>query len=89
MFIGHFAIGMAAKKINSKPSLGTYFLAAQFLDLLWPTLLLAGMEKVEIVQEKTEGPPLNFIYYPFSHSLLMVLIWSLLFYIIYWLAKRK
>ncbi|MEP6595176.1 MAG: hypothetical protein ABJA71_04480 [Ginsengibacter sp.] len=89
MFIGHFAVGFAAKKVNNKPSLGTYFLAAQFLDLLWPTLLLAGVEKVEIIRGKTEGPPINFTYYPFSHSLLMVLVWSLLFYIIYWLAYKN
>ena len=89
MFIGHFAVGMAAKKINNEPSLGTYFLAAQFLDLLWPTLLLTGVEKVEIVKVKTKGPPLNFTYYPFSHSLLMVLIWSLIFYTIYWLAYKN
>ena len=87
MFIGHFAVGFAAKKINSKPSLGTYFLAAQFLDLLWPTLLLLNLEKVEI--NKGGGLPLSFTHYPISHSLLAVVLWGLLFCIAYWVAKRN
>ncbi len=37
MFIGHFALGFGAKPLASKVSLGTLFLAAQFIDLLWPT----------------------------------------------------
>ena len=42
MFIGHFGAGLAAKAIDRRPSLGTLFLASQFIDLLWPTLLLLG-----------------------------------------------
>ncbi|WP_018614310.1 metal-dependent hydrolase [Segetibacter koreensis] len=87
MFIGHFALGFAAKKINPTPSLGTYFLAVQFLDLLWPTLLLLHVEKVEITGKK--GLPLNFISYPISHSLAMVLLWGLLFSVLYWLFKKE
>jgi len=40
MFIGHFGVGFAAKQVAPRVSLGTAFLAAQFLDLLWPTFLL-------------------------------------------------
>lgn len=49
MFLGHFAVGMAAKRVAPRVSLGTLFVAAQFLDLLWPTLLLLGIERVRIV----------------------------------------
>lgn len=42
MFIGHFGVGLGAKKAAPRVSLGTLFLAAQFLDLLWPTFLLLG-----------------------------------------------
>ena len=79
MFIGHFAAGMAAKKIQPTLSLGTLFLAAQFLDLLWPTLLLMGIEHVIISPGISKVTPLDFVDYPISHSLLIVIIWSLLF----------
>jgi hypothetical protein len=40
VFLGHFGIGFGAKAAAPRVSLGTLFLAAQFVDLLWPTLLL-------------------------------------------------
>ena len=54
MFIGHFSLGLAAKKVSPKPSLGTLFLAAQFVDLLWPFLLLLGWESVQVEPGNTE-----------------------------------
>jgi hypothetical protein len=89
MFVGHFALGLASKKIDRKPSLGTYFLAAQFIDLLWPIFLLLGIEKVLIDPGNTEFTPLNFIYYPFSHSLLAVLIWSAGLGLVYYLIRKN
>ncbi len=78
MFIGHFGAGFAAKSVANKVSLGTLFLAAQFIDLLWPTLLLLGLEHVSIMPGATEVTPLIFDHYPISHSLLAVLGWSVL-----------
>lgn len=72
MFIGHFAAAMAAKKINNQPSLGTTMLAAQWLDLLWPVLLLTGTEHVEITTDPSAPMPLRFTDYTISHSLLAV-----------------
>ncbi|HVO73152.1 MAG TPA: metal-dependent hydrolase [Ignavibacteriaceae bacterium] len=89
MFLGHFALGLASKNIDKRPSLGTYFLAAQFLDLLWPIFLLLGIEHVVIDPGNTKFTPLNFVYYPFSHSLLGALIWSACFGIIYYLVKKN
>jgi membrane-bound metal-dependent hydrolase YbcI (DUF457 family) len=89
MFIGHFGAGLAAKKIDDRPSLGTFFLAAQFVDLLWPLFILAGIEKVKIAPGDTVFTPLNFIYYPFSHSLLGVIFWALLFGTVYYLFKKN
>ncbi len=62
MFIGHFGVGLAAKKIDNKPSLGTLFFASQFIDLLWPIFLLVGLEHVKIDPGNTAFTPLNFIY---------------------------
>jgi hypothetical protein len=77
MFIGHFGLALAARRVLPRVSLGTTFLAAQFLDLLWPTLLLLGVETVRIDPGATEVTPLVFEYYPFSHSLLMAAAWGL------------
>src|SRR5580765_30577 len=88
MFIGHFGLGFGAKKINQRPSLGTYFIAAQFLDLLWPMLLIRDIEKVAIQPGNTAFTPLNFLYYPYSHSLFFTLIWAISFGLFYLLVTR-
>ena len=89
MFIGHFGVGFGAKASASKVSLGTLFLAAQFVDLLWPTLLLLGIERVEIKPGITQFTPLHFVSYPISHSLLMVCVWGLLFGLIYGVVQKN
>jgi len=88
MFIGHFAVGLAAKRGAPKTSLGTLFLAAQFVDLLWPLLLLLGLERVEIAPGNTVVTPLAFVSYPISHSLLTDLGWATLFAGLYQALKR-
>ena len=88
MFIGHFGVALAAKKVSKKPSLGTLFMASQFIDLLWPLFLILGLEKVIIDPGNTVITPLNFIYYPFTHSLLGVAFWAILFGGIYFLLKK-
>lgn len=89
MFIGHFALAFAAKRVAPRMSLGTAFLAAQFLDLLWPTLLLLGIERVRIAPGATAATPLVFEHYPVSHSLLAVALWSLLLAAAHGLATRR
>lgn len=89
MFIGHFAAAFAAKKIDNRPSLGINFMAAQWLDLLWPVLLLTGTEKVEINIDPNAPVPLRFAEYPVSHSLLTVLGWSVLFGLCYFIFKKN
>ena len=87
MVIGHFGFGLGAKKYAPKLSLGLIFLAVQFADLLWPDLVLLNIEKVRIQPEDAKFP-LDFIYYPFSHSLLMSIFWAAVFGLIYWLIKK-
>jgi hypothetical protein len=89
MFIGHFAMGMAGKKIEPAVSLGTLFFAAQFLDLLWPTLLLLDVEHVSIEPGVSMVTPLAYTDYPISHSLLAVLGWSIVFGVIYFLLTKN
>ena len=87
MFIAHFGVGFGAKTAAPKVSLGTLFLAAQFIDLIWPTLLLLGVERVNIITDGSRNPPLDFAYYPYSHSLLMVIGWAVLFAAAYFAAR--
>ena len=83
MFIGHYALAFGAKKITPSVSLGTTFLACQLADLLWPTFLMLGVETVEIDPGNTLVTPLNFVSYPYSHSLVMVVVWSALLALAY------
>lgn len=78
MFIGHTAVALAAKATARDRSLGLLLAAAFGLDLLWPLLLLAGVERVRIAPGDTAFNPLAFESYPWSHSLLMVLVWGAL-----------
>jgi membrane-bound metal-dependent hydrolase YbcI (DUF457 family) len=89
MFIGHFALGLGAKKIDSRLSLGTTILAAQFLDLLWPIFLIFGIEAVKIEPGNTAFTPLNFTHYPWSHSLSAVLCWAFLFGMVYFIIRKN
>ncbi len=89
MFIGHYGIGLAAKKPAKSISLGTLFLAAQWLDLIWPILILLNIEHVELNPGDTKMTPLNFIDYPYSHSLIYVLGWSILIGAVYFLIRKN
>jgi hypothetical protein len=77
MFLGHFGVALAAKKAAPKTSLGILVLAAQFADMLWPVFLLLGWEQVRIEPGNTRVTPLNFVSYPYSHSLVAQLLWGL------------
>jgi hypothetical protein len=77
MFIGHYALGFAVKRIEPRLSLGVLLAAPELLDLVWPILVLAGVEQVEVAPGNTAFTPLAFTYYPWSHSLVASLAWSL------------
>lgn len=89
MFIGHFALGFAAKRATPRVSLATLFGAAQLADIAWPVLLGAGLEHVRIDPGNTAFTPLDFVSYPYSHSLLLLAGWSVLFGLIYRAATGR
>jgi len=76
MFLGHFALAYASKKAAPGVSLGTLFVAVQLADLLWPVLVLAGVERFAIQPGITAMTPLDFQHYPYSHSLVALLVWG-------------
>lgn len=88
MFIGHFALGFAAKKAAPAASLGSLFLACQLADLVWPTLVLAGLERFEVRPGVTAVTPLDFVHYPYSHSLAALLLWGAAFALVFKLVRR-
>jgi hypothetical protein len=88
MVIGHYAVGMAAKRWAPRTSLGTLIAAAVLLDLIWPVLVLAGIEIVTITPGATVVSPLTFVSYPWSHSLVMSIAWGILFGTGYLVLRR-
>src|SRR4051812_46064322 len=88
MFLGHFGIALAAKKVAPRPSLGALLTAALLVDGIWPLFLLLGWEKVEIVPGITAVTPLDFVSYPYTHSLVAGLLWGALLGGAYFLRAR-
>ncbi len=88
MFLGHFGLAFAAKRISPRAGLGTLGAASQWVDLLWPVLVLAGVERVRIAPGDTAYTPLAFEHYPWSHSLLLSAGWAILLGGAYGLLRR-
>jgi len=87
VFVGHYALAFAAKRAAPAVSLGTLFLSAQLADLIWPNLVLSGIEIVEVAPGHTAMTPLNFVSYPYSHSLVALSVWAVLAAIAYRLGR--
>jgi hypothetical protein len=83
MFLGHIAVGFAGKRVAPKTSLGALLLAPLFLDAVWPIFLALGWERARVAPGITVVTPLDFQYYPWSHSLAMAVVWAGLFGLAY------
>jgi membrane-bound metal-dependent hydrolase YbcI (DUF457 family) len=88
MFIGHYAVGFAAKKAAPRTSLGWPVGAALLLDLLWPLFLLLGWEEVRVARGATPFLNLDFVSYPISHSLATTIGWALAAGAAYWAVTK-
>ncbi|MGZ6988330.1 MAG: hypothetical protein ACXVH0_05170 [Thermoanaerobaculia bacterium] len=89
MFIGHAAVGFASKAVVPRASLGVLLAAPFFLDILWPIFILTGLESARIEPGNTAFTPLAFDSYPWSHSLLMAILWAALFGFIVYVVSRS
>jgi hypothetical protein len=89
MFLGHFGLGFGAKRVAPQPSLGALFAAAELADLLWPSLLLLGIERVAVAPGATVMTPLDFERYPYSHSLVALILWGAIFGAVYAIVRRS
>ncbi len=88
MFLGHYGLALAAKKVAPKVSLPMLFIAVEFVDILWPFLLILNIETVKIQPGFTEVTPFEFVHYPYTHSLFMGIVWGLIVGGGYWLLKK-
>lgn len=87
MLVGHLAVGLVAKRIERKVSLGTWVMAALLADLIAFPLLIAGIEHFDPVPGTTLNRTIgrDIVY---SHSFLMDVIWGGLFAVAYFLRRR-
>jgi len=83
MFVGHYAVALAAKRAAPGTSLGTLFVAAQLADMLWPVFLLLGWEQAHFVPGPNPFLVLRLDSIPVSHSLLALIAWGALFAALY------
>ena len=88
MFVGHFALAFGAKKYTPQVSLGVLLLACQLADLLWPNLVLLGLERFAIDPGNTAMTPFDFQHYPYSHSLIALCVWGVVFATLYCVLTR-
>lgn len=88
MVIGHYALAFGAKRLAPSVSLGTLFLAAVLADLLWPLLVLVGAESFQIRIDATKVVPIEFIRFPYSHSLIAIAFAAVVFCAIRAIIRR-
>ena len=78
MFVGHYSVAFAAKTERNGIPLWVLFIAVQFLDYIWATLILLGIEKLRVIKGFTAGSMLDSYFQVYSHSLIMAILWSVL-----------
>jgi len=74
--MGHYGVAFAARGAEKRLPLWVYFLAVQWVDVVWTVLIYLGVERVSIEPGVNPSGPLVFDYYPYSHSLAAGLAWA-------------
>ena len=83
MFVGHYSVAFAVRSEKNRIPLWVLFIAVQFLDYIWATLVLVGIEKLHVIKGFTAGSMLDSYFHPYSHSLIVAVIWSCVGALIY------
>lgn len=89
MFVGHYSASLAAKAIDPRIPLGVLFLAAQAVDILWCVLLLAGVERVDMVPGFTATNDFDLVYVPYTHSLAATIGWAALALVVWSVGRNR
>jgi hypothetical protein len=88
LYIGHYGVSYALRRLDPEAPLSHLFLAVQLADVAWSSLVLMGIEKVRIVPGFMEASALDLYFMPYTHSLVGALTWSLLTMLAYLLLRR-
>jgi hypothetical protein len=83
MFVGHYSVAFAAKSERNRIPLWVLFIAVQFLDYIWATLVLLGIEKLRVIKGFTAGSMIDSYFHPYSHSLIAAIAWSAVAALVY------
>lgn len=79
MFVGHYGVSFAAKPLQPRVPLWLWFVAVQWMDVVWSFLVLLGIEKLRIVPGFTQANALDLYYMPYTHGLPGSIVVSLVF----------
>jgi len=88
MFVGHYGVAFAARGVEKQLPLWAYFLAVQWVDLVWTMLVFFGVERVSIQPGVNPSGPLVFDYYPYTHSLAAGAAWAAIAFMGYRVITR-
>jgi hypothetical protein len=83
MFVGHYSVAFACRTERNRIPLWVLFVAVQFLDYIWATLVLLGIEKLRVIKGFTAGSMLDSYFHPYSHSLITAILWSVIAALVY------
>ncbi len=89
MFVGHYAVSLALKKVEPKASLGLLFLAVQFLDILFLPFVLLGIERINLIENYTASTHFELIFMPYSHGLFATVLWAVAIYALFRFIFKK
>jgi membrane-bound metal-dependent hydrolase YbcI (DUF457 family) len=91
MIIGHYAVSFLSSRIAPRMPLWQPMIGVVWLDILHSSLVIAGVERAEHDPSATAVVPIALLDYPYSHSLLASVLWSLAAYLLYvlWVARRE
>ena len=90
MFVGHYAVSLALKSFEKRVSLGILFLAVQFVDILFFPFVIAGIERINVIENFTQSTHFELEYMPFTHSLLGSMIWAGAAYVLFrWVVVKN
>ena len=88
MFVGHYGVAFAARGAEKRLPLWLYFLAVQWVDVVWTVLVFFGVERVHIQTGVNPSGPLVFDFYPYSHSLAAGMAWAAIAFMGYRVLTR-
>jgi hypothetical protein len=75
MFVGHYAVAMAAKAVEPKAPMWTLAAATQLVDIAWSAFIITGVEHAR-AEPSLPGSPLVLYDMPWTHSLPLAFAWS-------------